>query len=110
MLEIDQRKKYRSGSLLETDFSSCQYHLQEWRNQNEKKAKIYSAFREYIECLENSLKNEDDPLKKISLQREIKKLKKEQKKYYVPSVLEMNLSNEDSLGESSKTKKKRFKS
>lgn len=109
MLEIDQRKKYRTGSVLETDFSSCQYNLQEWRNQNEKKAKIYQALKDYMECLEDSLEREEDPLKRISIQKQIKKLKKAMKDYYVPSVLETYFSSEDNFKDN-KTKKKRFKS
>lgn len=108
MLEIDKRKKYSSGSLLETDFSSCSYELEKWRRQNEKKAKIYQALKEYMECLENSLKSEEDPLNRISLQRQIKKLKKAMRKYYVPSILETYFSSEDALEKSVKEKKKRF--
>lgn len=109
MLEIDKRNKYRHGSVLEMDFSSHSCELEKWRKQNEKKAKIYQALKEYIECLENSLKNEDDPLKKLSLQRQIKKLKKAMKEYYVPSILETYFSSEDTLEKSVKEKKKRFK-
>lgn len=109
MLEIDKRNKYRHESVLEMDFSSHNYELEKWRKQNEKKAKIYQALKEYMECLENSLKNEDDPLKKLSLQRQIKKLKKSMRKYYVPSVLEMYFSSEDALEKSSKEKKIGFR-
>lgn len=54
-----------------------------------KKANIYHAFSEYIFCLERSLKDENDPYKRIEIERELEKLKKEQKKYYVPSMLEL---------------------
>ncbi len=109
MLEIDKRKKYRSDSLLGTDFSSCAYELENWQKQNERKAKIYQALKEYMEYLENSLKNESDPFNRVSLQKQIKKLKKTMKEYYVPSVLETDFSSEDTLEKSVKQKKKRFK-
>ena len=54
-----------------------------------KKGNIYIAIKEYIEVLEKELEIEDDSYNKYLIEQEIKKLKKELKKYYVPSILEM---------------------
>ena len=55
--------------------------------------KIYYAFSEYIQFLEDSLLHEEDFISRCLLQAEIKKMKKEQQKYYVPSMLELAFDN-----------------
>lgn len=67
--------------------------MKDWEDQREKKGNIYRAFSEYIICLENSLENEEDSYKRYLIEKEIKKLKQEQKNYYVPSLLEMAVSS-----------------
>jgi len=57
-------------------------------NKRRRKKALYRAFTDYILCLENSLIYEDNLYNKFLLIIEIKKLKKEQKKYYEPSLLE----------------------
>ena len=52
------------------------------------KKALYQAFSDYILCLENSLIHENNLYNKLLLMIEIKKLKREQKKYYEPSLLE----------------------
>ena len=52
-----------------------------------KTAKIYNAYSEYIESLENSLEYEQDFIKKYHIKKEIKKMKKEQKRFYIPKTL-----------------------
>ena len=74
--------------VLATDFSQTNQSMGDWQVQREKKGNVYKAFSEYILCLEDSLEIEDDSYKRYLIKQEIKKLKKEQKKYYVPSILE----------------------
>ena len=78
-----------SNSVFETDFSQVDEDINVWHLEREKKRNIYRAFSEYIECLENQLKNVTNPYQKYLLESEIKKLRIEQKQYYVPSILEM---------------------
>jgi len=82
-------KENKSTSVLATDFSEVDRSMKDWKSQREAKANIYKAFADYILCLEDSLKHEEDSYKRYLIEKEIKQLKKEQKKYYVPSVLEM---------------------
>ena len=49
--------------------------------------KLHNAYSEYIEALENSLEYEQDFIKKHIIKKEIKKLKKEQKRFYIPTTL-----------------------
>lgn len=81
-------KSNRDFSILATDFSKVNQSMENWHVQREKKGKIYEAFSDYILCLEDSLEREEDSYRKYLIKQEIKKLKKEQKKYYVPSMLE----------------------
>lgn len=81
-------KSNRDFGILATDFSKVNQSMEDWYVQREKKGKIYEAFSEYILCLEDSLEREEDSYRKYLIEQEIKKLKKEQKKYYVPSMLE----------------------
>lgn len=74
---------------LATDFRKLDQEMIDWLDQREKKGNIYRAFSEYILCLESSLEHEEDFFKRCLIENEIKELKKEQKKYYVPSMLEM---------------------
>lgn len=74
--------------VLATDFRNVNQSMEDWQVQREKKGNIYKAFSEYILCLEDSLEREEDSYKRYLLEQEIKALKKEQKKYYVPSMLE----------------------
>lgn len=82
-------KRKENCSLLETDFKQVEKDMELWQEKREKKGAIYYAFSEYILCLENSLEHETDSYKRYLIEKEIKELKKEQKKYYVPSILEM---------------------
>lgn len=86
-IEEEPKKRVDLG-VLATDFSKVNQSMEDWLAQREKKVNIYIAFSEYILCLEDSLEREEDSYKRYLMEQEIKKLKKEQKKYYVPSMLE----------------------
>lgn len=89
------KKKTENLCVLATDFSVVDIHMEDFEKQREKKENIYYAFSEYIQCLENSLLHEEDFISRCLLQAEIKKMKKEQQKYYVPSILEGVIYNEN---------------
>ena len=64
-------------------------------NQDDKKRNIYNAFSDYIICLEKTLNTETNPYKMSLIKDEISKLRIEQQKYYVPSILERAVYNEN---------------
>jgi len=82
---LENRKK----SILSYDFSKNKEIREQWLKQKEKKHNIYVAISEYIEFLENSIKDKNDSYQIYLIEKEIKKLKKEREKYYVPSILAM---------------------
>lgn len=88
------KKKTEDLCVLATDFSVVNKHMEDFEKQREKKGNIYHAFSEYILCLENSLEHEHNFVDRCLLQEEIKKMKEEQQKYYVPSILEGVIYNE----------------
>ena len=107
MWEIDRRRLYKEDlSILSTDYT---HSLENFKAVREAKGKVYHAFSEYIECLENSLQREEDLLQRSVITKKIKKLKKEQKKYYVPSVLEIDQLDSNLDFSSSKRKGKWLK-
>lgn len=89
------KKKTEDLCVLATDFSIVDIHMEDFEKQREKKENIYHAFSEYILCLENSLEHEHNFVDRCLLQEEIKKMKEEQQKYYVPSILEGAIYNEN---------------
>ena len=74
--------------ILSFDHRAVDKIMDDWHLEREKKGNIFSSYAEYIEFLEIRLEDEEDDYKKYLIEKEIKKLKKEQKKYYVPSILE----------------------
>lgn len=79
-----------------TDFSIVDKQMEAYFEQREAKGKVYQALSEYIETLEYALECEDDFYKKHLIQKQIKKFKKVQKEYYVPSILgESKLQSEE---------------
>ena len=88
------KKKTEDLCVLATDFSAVNKHMENFEKQREKKGNIYHAFSEYILCLEKSLEHEHNFVYRCLLQEEIKKMKEEQQKYYVPSILEGVIYNE----------------
>lgn len=103
---MTKRKLSNQDCVLATDFSIVDQHMKDWEDQREKKGNIYKAFSEYIICLENSLEHEDDFYERYLIEQEIKKLKKEKEKYYVPSILEIALYNERKDEKSTETLQK----
>ena len=80
-------------SVLETiSINEMRNRNNDFQKQKDAKINIYKAFEDYIICLESSLEYEEDSYKRYLIEKEIKKLKKEQKEYYVPSALEMAAS------------------
>ena len=77
-----------SNSILATDFSKVNQDMKQWELEKNKKMNIYRAFSDYIECLETSLQLETDLYKQSVIKKQIKKLKKQQQKFSVPSILE----------------------
>lgn len=70
------------------DHVAVDKYMNQWHMEREKKGNIYNSYGEYIQFLEDRLESETDSFEIIIIKQEIKKLKKEQKKYYVPSILE----------------------
>lgn len=81
------------GNVLETDFSNFEKEQKLWLEKIKKKAQFYRSFNEYALFLESMLDSIDDDFEKWLIGRELKKLKKLQKKYEVPSLLELDLYN-----------------
>lgn len=84
-----EKLKTKDLAIIAMDFKKVNEDMKYWNEQRLKKGNIYRAFSEYIICLENSLEHEENSYKRYLLQEEIQQMKKEQKKYYVPSILEM---------------------
>lgn len=82
-------RKLVSGkdSLLAIDFSDVEKEQELWLEYREKKGKVYQDLSEYIDFLETVLVNETDSYKKYVIEKEIKKLNRQLKRYEVPSVL-----------------------
>ena len=78
-----------NNSILATDFSQVDRNMEQWKLERDKKINIYRAFSDYIECLESSLLLETDSYKQSIIKKEIKKLKKQQQSFSVPSILGM---------------------
>ncbi|MCI6265776.1 MAG: hypothetical protein MR598_02890 [Erysipelotrichaceae bacterium] len=78
----------RKGSILSTDFSEVDKMQELWLEKRKKKGQIYRSLAEYALFLESMLDSMDDDYEKWLIERELKKLKKLQKEYYVPSLLE----------------------
>lgn len=99
-------------SVLGTDFSELRKRNELWLKNREYRQNIYSAVGEYIEFLEKLLLEEKDEDEKFSIERRIKKLKKEQEKYYDPCILAMpidrNKFDEEKEVEESKSLIKRM--
>lgn len=77
------------------NFDVMNKQVQDKINQDDKKRNIYNAFSDYIICLEKTLGTETDSYKIILIKDEISKLRIEQEKYYVPSILERAVYNEN---------------
>lgn len=109
------KKRSNDLCILAMSFREVDNEMKIWEEKRNKKGNIYKAFADYILCLEKSLETEEDSYKRYLIEQEIKKLKKEQKKYYVPSILEMAVYNgrkdkqeKDNLEKSSFNLVKRF--
>ena len=76
-------------SILATDFNKVKKEQELWLEKRQKQSQIYQSLTEYILFLENMLSSIDYDYEKCLLEKELKKLRKLQKEYYVPSVLEM---------------------
>ena len=64
------------------DHVAVDKYMNQWHMEREKKGNIYNSYGEYIQFLEDRLESETDSFEIIIIKQEIKKLKKEQKKYY----------------------------
>lgn len=76
-------------SILSYDFSEQKRKNELWLENREHRGNVYKAFGEYIEFLEKLLLEEKNENEKFLIERRIKKLKKEQEKYYDPCILAM---------------------
>ena len=75
--------------ILATDFSDVKRQQQFYIDKIDKKSKIYMSLMEYSDLLKEQLEVEQDPCNRYTIQREMKKIKKELKKYYEPGMLAM---------------------
>ena len=90
------RKNRNNYSLMEkNNFDVMNNQVHDKINQYDKKRNIYNAFSDYIICLEKTLDTETNPYKISLIKDEISKLRIEQQKYYVPSILERAVYNEN---------------
>lgn len=90
------RKNRNNYSLMEkNNFDVMNNQVHDKINQDDKKRNIYNAFSDYIICLEKTLNTETNPYKISLIKDEISKLRIEQQKYYVPSILERAVYNEN---------------
>ena len=80
-------KNRKTTCPLATDFNFLDKQAELSLERRSKKQKIYNALEEYLEVLEAQLELETDLYSKSLIEIEIKKIKKELKKYYVPSML-----------------------
>ena len=78
-------------SILSFDFSEQKRKNELWLENREHRGNVYKAFGEYIEFLEKLLLEEKNENEKFLIERRIKKLKKQQEKYYDPCILAMKL-------------------
>lgn len=74
--------------MLDADFKKTDPKNEMWLEKRNKKGNIYIAIKEYLSVLEKELELEDDSYNKHLINQEIKKMKKELDKYYVPTILE----------------------
>lgn len=90
-------KKNRNNYFLmeKNNFDVMNNQVHDKINQDNKKRNIYNAFSDYIICLEKTLDTETNPYKISLIKDEISKLRIEQQKYYVPSILERAVYNEN---------------
>ena len=90
-------KKNRNNYFLmeKNNFDVMNNQVHDKINQDDKKRNIYNAFSDYIICLEKTLDTETNPYKISLIKDEISKLRIEQQKYYVPSILERAVYNEN---------------
>ena len=90
-------KKNRNNYFLmeKNNFDVMDKQVHDKINQDDKKRNIYNAFSDYIICLEKTLNTETNPYKISLIKDEISKLRIEQQKYYVPSILERAVYNEN---------------
>ena len=90
------KKNRNNYSLMEkNNFDVMNNQVHDKINQDDKKRNIYNAFSDYIICLEKTLNTETNPYKISLIKDEISKLRIEQQKYYVPSILERVVYNEN---------------
>ena len=90
-------KKNRNNYFLmeKNNFDVMNNQVHDKIDQDDKKRNIYNAFSDYIICLEKNLDTETNPYKISLIKDEISKLRIEQQKYYVPSILERAVYNEN---------------
>jgi hypothetical protein len=77
------------SSILKTDFGEKEIGQEVWLKKREKKGHIYHSVSQCVISLEDMLGYVDDAYQKYLIENEIKKLKKIQKEYYVPSMLKI---------------------
>lgn len=90
---FSSKKIKKETPLLARDFHQVDKIMENLEEIKSKKIKIYQAITDYIICLEDTLESTTDKSEEVQLRREIEALKRERKKFYVPSLLSMNLEN-----------------
>ena len=94
------------------DFTELEQKQKLWLENIKHRKEIYNSFSQYIEFLEKLLLEEKNENEKFLIERRIKKLKKEQEKYYDPCILAMpidrNKFDEEKEVEESKSLIKRL--
>lgn len=75
--------------ILAMDDNEVKRQQQFYLEKMDKKSKIYMSLMEYNDLLKDQLEVEQDSYNRYAIQREMKKIRKELKKYYEPGMLAM---------------------
>lgn len=81
----------KNNIFMTTDFSEQKKRNETWLENRTYRKNIYDSIGDYIRYLELLLLDENNQEQKYLIEKRIKKLKREQEKYYDPCILSMKL-------------------
>lgn len=85
-----EKENNHQFSILNMNFDDLEKQQEFYKNERDIKIKIFESLAEYIKFLEDLLASLEDSYQRELVERKIKEIKNEQKKYYVPSMLELS--------------------
>lgn len=98
----------KNNIFMTINFSEQKIDNETWLENRTYRKNIYDSIGDYVRYLELLLLDESNQEKKCLLEKEIKKLKCEQEKYYDPCVLAMKLPGKNYNKEKGKSLIKRI--